>query len=359
MASVLSEPGSVTEKSVSPDSDPADALGLAARWATIGVFVLLFGAALYLAHAVLIPVVAATIVGLTLTPWVRRAEEHHVPAWAFALLVIALLIVLLQVSVLLFVEPVGKWIERAPEFAAILKDQLQAPGNALALFRGLGGWLSDGGGLKIDIGAVVSPVVSTLTPALSELIIFVATLFFVLISHADLRRSLILAFPGRDARLNAIRILNNVEEDLAHYAATVTVINLCLGSLTAIVTAIVGLPNAPAWGILAFLCNFVPYIGPAFVLCILFGVGLVNFQSFADALVAPAVYVAMTTLEGHFITPNIIGRRFTLSPLAVFLALVFWTWLWGPVGGFLAVPITIIAIVVYDQVFSEAPELPG
>src|SRR5262249_15813804 len=141
--------------------------------------------------------------------------------------------------------------------------------------------------------------------------------------------------------------------DLARYVVTVAAINFALGLLTTIMASIVGLPNPALWGMLAFLCNFVPYVGPAFVLCVLFAVGLINFPSLAYPLVALAFYIAFTPIEGLFVTPNVVGKRFTLSPLAVFLAFVFWAWLWGPVGGFLAAPILIIAFIIFDHVFAE------
>ena len=60
---------------------------------------------------------------------------------------------------------------------------------------------------------------------------------------------------------------------------------------------------------------------------------------------------ALTTAEGHFVTPTIIGRRLTLNPLLVFLALAFWTWMWGPVGAFLAAPLSIIGLVIFNHLF--------
>jgi predicted PurR-regulated permease PerM len=92
---------------------------------------------------------------------------------------------------------------------------------------------------------------------------------------------------------------------------------------------------------------------------VLFGVGLVTFPSLAQALIAPLGLVALTTLEGHVITPTIVGRRLTLNPLLVFLALAFWTWMWGPMGALLAVPLSIIGLVVVNHVFpSEDVRLP-
>jgi hypothetical protein len=84
---------------------------------------------------------------------------------------------------------------------------------------------------------------------------------------------------------------------------------------------------------------------------VLFGVGLVTFPSLGHAFVAPAALLGLTTLEGHFITPTIVGRRITLNPLVVVLALAFWTWMWGPIGAFLAMPLSIVGLVVVGHLF--------
>jgi predicted PurR-regulated permease PerM len=110
---------------------------------------------------------------------------------------------------------------------------------------------------------------------------------------------------------------------------------------------------------LAALLNYVPYVGPAVMVLALFGIGLVTFPSLGQAFIAPIGFIAVTTLEGHFVTPTIVGRRLTLNPLLVFLALAFWTWLWGPIGAFLAVPLSIIGLVIVNHLFpSEDVRLP-
>jgi predicted PurR-regulated permease PerM len=116
------------------------------------------------------------------------------------------------------------------------------------------------------------------------------------------------------------------------------------------------------FGLLAALLNYMPYIGPALMVLVLFGVGLVTFPSLGQAVVAPLGFVALTTAEGHFITPRIVGRCSTLNPLLVFLALAFWTWMWGPLGAFLAVPLSIILLFVVQHLFpvddARLPERP-
>ena len=121
----------------------------------------------------------------------------------------------------------------------------------------------------------------------------------------------------------------------------------------------IGFPNPLIFGLLAALLNYVPYVGPAVMVIVLFGVGLVTFSSLGHAFIAPIGFIALTTTEGHFITPTIIGRRLTLNPLLVFLALAFWTWMWGPIGAFLAVPLSIIGLVIVNHLFPrEDVQLP-
>ena len=85
----------------------------------------------------------------------------------------------------------------------------------------------------------------------------------------------------------------------------------------------------------------------------MFMVGLVAFPSLTHALVAPVLYLAAATLEGEIVTPGVVGRKFTLNPLLVFLALVFWTWLWGPVGAFLAAPLLIMGLAAFVHLFPK------
>jgi predicted PurR-regulated permease PerM len=96
------------------------------------------------------------------------------------------------------------------------------------------------------------------------------------------------------------------------------------------------------------------------VVLVLFGAGLIQFPTVTQALLAPAIFIGLATVESNFITPTIIGHRLTLSPLAVFLSLVFWAWMWGPVGAFLATPLLIVGLVAAHHIFpSDDLTLPG
>jgi predicted PurR-regulated permease PerM len=198
------------------------------------------------------------------------------------------------------------------------------------------------------------------TPAIGQLIIFFGTLFFFLLGRAQLRQFLVAFFDAREARLRMLRILNDIEHNLTSYLSVVAIINFAVGLSAGVIAFFVGLPSPVAWGVLAFVLNFIPYLGALIMEVILLAVGLATFPTLGQAIVAPLLYLAFTTLEGHFITPAIMGKRLLLNPLTVFLALVFWTWIWGPVGAFLAVPIVIVILVAVNHLFpKEEPALPG
>ena len=96
---------------------------------------------------------------------------------------------------------------------------------------------------------------------------------------------------------------------------------------------------------LAAVLNFIPYLGAAIVIATLFVIGLMVFPALSHAVIAPLAYLGMTVLEGQLITPTLIGHRLTINPFLVFLSIAFWSWMWGPVGAFLAVPILLCAMV--------------
>jgi len=171
---------------------------------------------------------------------------------------------------------------------------------------------------------------------------------------------LVAFFDERAARLRTLKIMNDIEHNLTGYLSVVALINIAVGICGGAAAWVAGLPDPVAWAVLGFILNFIPYIGALIMEAALFVVGLVTFPTLTHALVAPMIFLALATLEGHFITPSIMGRRLTLNPLIVFLSLVFWTWLWGPVGAFLAVPLLIVALVVANHLFpEEEPELPA
>ena len=333
-----------------------------ARAATIGIFLLLLTAALDLARTLFLPLVSALVFAFMFGPLQVAAERRRVPAWLFALACVVALIGLLNLIIILTAAPMIEWFGRGPDIVKSLGDKLQILAAPFSAVRDLQRALSpDSGkvGMSIEVTTFITPAFAFLTPALGELVVFFAALFFFLVGRQHLRRHVVLFFATQEERLRVLRILNEIEDTLTRYLATTGTINLCLGLIVGCASWLIGLPNAPMWGVLAFAFNFLPYIGPLIITIALFIAGLVVFPSLGQALIAPAFFVALATLEGHLITPNIVGRRLALSPVLVFVGLVFWTWLWGPMGALLATPLVIVGtVVVNDFLPKNGVELP-
>jgi predicted PurR-regulated permease PerM len=346
-----------------PLANASDVWRSAAQLATIGIFVLLFGAALYFCRPVLLPVVTAMVVGTTLAPVVKAGTKYDIPTWLTAVALVVLLLAVVGLIATLIAAPMTQWIGRAPEIGENIKQKLYVLDEPLGALRDLYDALMPSGGNAVAVEssqmAMVTPVLAFVTPAAVQIMVFVATLIFFLAGQLQLRRYTASFFTSREGKLRFIRIANDVEQNLAAYVGVVTVINGALGCVVAIGAWLFGLPNPAIFGFLAALLNYIPYIGPVCMVLILLGVGLVSFPSLGQALVAPAAFVALTTMEGQFVTPAILGRRLTLNPLTIFLSLAFWAWLWGPIGAFLAVPIAIIALVTITHLFpAEDSKIP-
>jgi predicted PurR-regulated permease PerM len=333
----------------------------ASQVATVGIFLIMFGAFLDLARAVLLPIVAAAVIGTMLSPLGRLATKRGIPSGLFATAAVGFFLLLAQGLTAMVTAPLIDWIGRMPELAAALRTKVEALERGMAALHSLQSMLGAAKpGMSIDLAALLQPTVAFLTPTIGELLIFLTTLFFILLDRADLRKSMILLFKHQEDRLLVIRIINDVERNLSRYIGTVTVINLAVGAITAFGAWLLGFSSPVLFGALAFVCNYIPYIGPAVVVVVLFAAGLVSFPSLAYATLAPLMFVALATIEGHLVTPNIVGRRLTLSPLGVFLSLAFWTWLWGPVGAFLSVPFLILGLVIARHLFGgDEADLPA
>src|SRR5262249_6614901 len=328
----------------------------AARAATVGVFFLLFCAVLDLARTILLPVVSAFVIGMMLGPVSGLAARYRIPSWISATLIMALFVGAISLAIIILSAPVTEWISKGPQIAETVGEKLRVLERPLAALRDVRSALTPKSeAVEVAIGpSLAEPALTVVTPALGELVVFFGTLFFFLLGRDQLRRAIVQAFEHRKTRLRTLRIFNDVEHELTTYLSVVTVINIVVGCGTAVIAWLSGLPNIGVWAVLAFVLNYIPYIGPLVMNIVLFVVGIVSFPTLSQALVAPACFIAMTTLEGHFITPSIMGKRLTLNPLNVFLALAFWTWLWGPVGAFLAVPLLITALVALRHVFPKA-----
>jgi predicted PurR-regulated permease PerM len=331
-------------------------------FALVALLIICIVAVLYVAKAFFLPVVMAFVVGTMLSPVASLLERYRIPRAVGAVLLVVAVTAAAVFMVGLISSPLVEWSTRLPEVGARLKDKLHVFDRVIALWQDLQSMVGSPDTLssfqlpKVDW---VQPTIEFLSPTFAEFLLFFATLILFIASWRDLRRTLILTFTDHDARLRTLRIINEIEVHLGNYLLTVTLINTGVGIVTGIACAIAHMPNPAGLGALAATLNFIPIIGPVAMFAILTAVGIVALPTLSAGLVAPLAFVAIAFMEGHFVTPTIIGRRLAVNALAVFLALAFWTWLWGPMGAFLSSPLLIVGLILKEHLMPvNSPQLP-
>jgi predicted PurR-regulated permease PerM len=327
---------------------------MTAQLATILMAVIIFGTFLYFARPLLMPLLCALIVAFTIGPLTGYAVKHGLPAWVPALAIVAIIAGALYLAIVLLADPVSDLIGRSAEIGANIKEKFRFMERPLAALKELYSALAGSSGLTVDVSKptdMIGSVLGAVTPAVVQFVLFFATLFFFVLGRAAMRQYIVNLFGTRDARLRALKIYNDTERSLNGYLLTVTIINAGVGLVCTLVTWALGFPAPLLWGALAFILNYIPYAGPGIMHATLFVIGLMTFDTLPPALIAPALFMAFTFVEGHFLVPTIIGRQLLLHPLAVFLSLAFWAWLWGPIGALLATPILIMAMVATHHLY--------
>jgi predicted PurR-regulated permease PerM len=332
-------------------------------FALAGLLLIAVVAVLYVGKAFFLPVVMAFVTGTMLSPAATFLEERKVPRGLAAASIVIAVTAVVGFIVALIASPLMEWSSRLPELGAQLKDKLHVFDRPLALWQELQTMVGGGSdglhSFQMPKFEWVQPTLEFLSPTFTEFLLFFVTLILFIASWRDLRRAMIMTFGDHDARLRTLRILNEIEVHLGNYLLTVTVINVGVGIGAGLVCALIGMPNPAGLGALAATLNFIPIIGPVAMFAILVVVGLVTFPTIGGGLMAALAFGGLTFLEGHFVTPTIIGRRLELNALAVLLALAFWTWLWGPMGAFLSSPLLIVALVLKEHLLpTDSPQLP-
>ncbi len=327
-------------------------------WSLVVLAAIAVGFVLYATRDIMLPVVAAFVVGVMLGPTARRLEALHVPRPLVALLLVAGVSLILAFVILLIFPRVSELANGLPGMIASLKEKLQVFDGLVKAWRHLAKTMGEP--TSADTIAIPTPgiswvpsTISILLPPITGFLFFLVMLLLVISEWPDLRRGLVMTFASRDSRLTVLKILNEIEAELASYLLIVSLINVCVGTLAGIICWLTGMPNALGFGALAATLNFIPIVGPIAMFVVLLVVGVVAEPTFLWGLLPAAGFLTVITIEGQFVTPMIIGRHLELNALAVLLSLAFWTWLWGPMGAFLSSPILMVALILRQRLYVD------
>ncbi len=332
------------------------------------IAVLALIAALHAARFVAVPVVAGVVLGLIIGPVGDRGKAKGIPKpVTFSLLVIGFFgVVLLGAWLALpVVQIIGAALPDASQRLRALLDFVQ---DWISVFENLrtGGTVPPATQPAALPGPAPPPstvdfattALAIISPAVSQAIIFLFSLTLFLASRAHWRSSLAMMFVEREHRLQALKSFSAIENQLTDYFLVVTGINLGLGLVVGGAFWLAGVPGAFSWAVLAFLLNYLPVVGPLFLKITLLAFGGLIYPDLARAMMPLAIFLGISLIEANLVTPKIVGARITMEPLTVFLSVVFFTWLWGFAGAFLAMPLLAIAAVAFHR-DEEATRLPS
>lgn len=302
-------------------------------------------AALKIARPVLVPLVVSAFLATLTAPLVLYLQKRNVPAVLGVPLVILMTLACIAGLTGVVVGSLNEFIQAAPEYQTHLiyavvgiTDRLGrlglhvVPADVLNLIQ-------PAAAMRLA-GEMLSELANFLSSALLILLLTVFVLFEALVLPDKLRRAL--GDPHADFS-QGIRVVQRVKA----YVVVKTGTSLATGLIIGGVLYLMGVDFALLWGLLAFLLNFIPNIGsiiaavPAIILSWLqLGV--------STAIVTGSVFLAVNMVIGSLLEPRIMGQRMNLSPLIVFVSLVFWGWLWGPLGMLLSVPLTMVLRILLD-----------
>ncbi|KAB2950702.1 MAG: AI-2E family transporter [Rhizobiaceae bacterium] len=311
--------------------------------------------ALHAGRVVLAPLALSVVIGLMLGPVAVFLERRSVPPGLSALLVVLVFLVLLAVVVAAIAAPLSFWLERGPEIWRQLQTRILELREPLEALKGLRDRLREvtgETGLAVEIadGSPVENLAVTAPTLVGQVLLFLAGLYFFVATRHQTRTAVLGLCVSRRLRWRVAHVFRDVERMVSTYLLSITVINVGLGVAVSVAMWLVGVESPLLWGVLAGVLNYVIYVGPAIMAAILFAVGLATFDGFAASLVPPLVYLLLNLIEAQFVTPTVIGRTLTMNPFIVLIALAFWLWIWGPLGGFIAVPALLIVYAIVGNI---------
>ncbi|WP_053086081.1 AI-2E family transporter [Nitratireductor soli] len=334
------------------------AFAYGAQAATIFVGLLAFLVMLHYARFLLAPISLAIIIGLMLGPIASRLEARNVPSSLAAIAVVLVFIVLVGTFLVAIAAPLASWAGKVPQIWSELQLQLSSLRQPLNTVKELQEQIrSATGGSKVTVsvegGSTMADVAVLAPTLLAQLLLFFASLYFFVATRHQTRMAILKLCFDRRLRWRVAHIFRDVEYAVSDYLLSIAIINAGLGVAVGIALWLVGVPSPALWGAMAALLNFIIYIGPAVMAVVLFGVGLATFDTLTASFMPPLAYLALNAIEAQFVTPTVIGRRMTLNPFIVFLAIAFWLWMWGPIGGFIAIPALLVVYAIAGNI------LPG
>jgi predicted PurR-regulated permease PerM len=328
-----------------------------------GLFLIASFYTLYFARALILPLIIALLLNFLLRPVVRLLKRIYVPELAGAALVLVALLGSAGYGVVRLSGPAAEWINKAPEIlhqieskVGFLRRPLEGVNHAVEELKSIARMGTEKKPeVEIRPPGITDAVLTGTREVIAKSSVMFILLYFLLASGDLFLRKLIKLFPTLHKKKEIVRITREVEHHTSRYLYTVTIINILMGVSIGVGMSLIGMPNPLLWGVMAGFLVFLPYIGPLIGISVVTIVAFLSFPNLGRILLAPGIYIALEVIQGQIVTPMVLGLRFTLNPVAIFIWLIFWAWMWGIVGAVLAFPMLTTFKILCDHIQPLAP----
>jgi predicted PurR-regulated permease PerM len=319
---------------------------------------------MYFARSFLIPIVFAVLLNFLLSPLIRLLGRFRIKPPVGAAVVILLLITGVGGSAYELAGPAQGWVAMAPQsfgraqtkLRKIIRPMQQVSRSVEQAADSVGGPPGKSAPrVVVASGPSLSSRLFGTTQRLAAGMVEVFILLYFLLAGGDLfLQKLIKVLPHFSDKVKAVEIARATEAAVSAYLTTTLLVNLAEGSIVALVLWMLGMPNVLLWGALVACLEFVPYLGALTAIVVFTLAGLSAFQDVGHALLIPGSFLAINLLQANLATPLLLGHRLTLNPVAIFIGLAFFFWIWGVPGAFLAVPLLATFKIFCDHITAFA-----
>ena len=313
------------------------------------------------------PVTAALVVAIALVPLLEWFERRGIPAKLASGMCVLIFLLLAMFAIGSIVIPAADWVAQVPTKITKVRAALEP---VIKLYKQLDRWIDratsqiaitpapSGRTVSVEQPHSIAGLLASSAPhLLIQLFFALLVIFFFLAGWTAMRKKAIVTRGSFEGALTTARVIQQVVDATSTYLGTITLINVGLGALTALVLWQLGMPSPIMWGGIVAVANYIPYLGPIVCALLLFAGGLMTYPDIWGALLPPAAFIGLHLIEANFFTPMVVGHRLTISPLSSLISLSFWAWVWGTTGALLAVPLLIIMKTIFAA--AGTPDIAG
>ena len=355
-----------TEAAAGPDIPPPRRRTLAfaaEELRLISALVVLMAIGLFLAlpfvlsigSVVFLPLVTAIILTIVLSPLADRLAQIGIPNFIASFLALLAFLAIVALALTAVLRPAVSLFDDVPAMIDRIGQHFENLQGALVWVSRLNDQVArilgtPEGQQVVLAGPTMLEQLAFATPTVVlEVLLTFLMAFFMIEARVRVRRRLLLDRQHFGASLKAARVMRDVQDRVAAYILTVGIINLGVGVIVTLAAWALGMPQPVMWGGLAALLNFLPYLGPLAMIALLTLFGLGTADAPFVGLIPAAAYLGLHAVESNFVTPAILGARFTMNPVLILLALSYFSWIWGVTGALLSVPILLTLTALVDH----------